>query len=216
MKQLLKKVIRRMPPPLRNLLTSVWQRRQLSQWEKLGRPLPPPHIVKQQTIRSIAKQYGLQILVETGTHHGDMVEAMKPFFRQIYSIELSDELYAKAKKRFLRDNPVTIIHGDSGIELGKLVPTLDQPALFWLDGHYSGEKTARGERDTPVYAELLHIFNAHDARHVIVIDDARCFGQDPAYPSIEALRDFITLKNPDTNIEVAGDSIRITPAKQRP
>ena len=210
MKQFLKEILRRMPSPLQNFLTAIWQRRQLSKWKKRGKPLPPPHIVKQQAIRSLAEQHGLRILIETGTHYGDMVEAMKPYFRQIYSIELSTELYAKAKKRFLHDAKVTIIHGDSGIELGKLVPNLDQPALFWLDGHFSGAKTAKGETDTPIYQELRHIFDVHNAKHVIMIDDARCFGQDPAYPSIEALHSFIISKNPDARIEIVDDSIRIT------
>jgi hypothetical protein len=51
--------------------------------------VPPPHIVKQQTLRSYSKKFGLNILVETGTLHGDMVEAMKKDFERIYSIELN-------------------------------------------------------------------------------------------------------------------------------
>src|SRR2546425_6234629 len=40
-----------------------------------------------------------QIFVETGTYRGDMVEAMKPLFHKIYSIELSDALFAEAQRR---------------------------------------------------------------------------------------------------------------------
>ena len=39
----------------------------------------------------------------------------------------------------------------------ELVRQLDGPALFWLDGHYSGGDTAKGELDTPVSAELESI-----------------------------------------------------------
>jgi hypothetical protein len=47
---------------------------------------------------------------------------------------------------------------------------------------------------------------------VIVIDDARCFGRDPDYPSLRELREFIRSKRPDAEVEVEDDSIRITPA----
>jgi hypothetical protein len=33
--------------------------------------------------------------------------------------------------------------------------------------------------------------NAPDRGHVIIVDDARCFGTDPAYGSIEELSEFI-------------------------
>src|SRR2546425_12007741 len=88
-----------------------------------------------------------QIFVETGTYRGDMVEAMKPLFHKIYSIELSDALFAEAQRRFRLDTHVELIHGDSGKELGRVMERIHQPALFWLDGHYSAGDTARGEKD---------------------------------------------------------------------
>ncbi|MCZ7667771.1 MAG: hypothetical protein M5U34_11425 [Chloroflexi bacterium] len=87
------------------------------QWQKKGKPNPPPHVVKQRTLRAYAQTYGLKILVETGTYFGDMVEAMKTDFDKIYSIELSEEFYRQAKLRFKDAAHVEIIQGDSGIEL---------------------------------------------------------------------------------------------------
>jgi hypothetical protein len=140
-----------------------------------------------------------------------MIEATKECFSQIYSIELSNELYKKAKKRFSGENKISIIHGDSGIELEKIIKKIDQPALFWLDGHYSGGVTAKGDKDTPIYEELAHILSSPQRGHVIIIDDARCFGRDSDYPTINELIDFIKTKRPDAKIEVECDSIRITP-----
>ncbi len=215
MKQLLKEIIKTTPlyTPLRNWVISKRQKKELIEWVKQGRPVPPPHIVKQRTIRSFAEKYELKILIETGTYNGDMVEAMKGYFNQIYSIELSEDLYEEAKNRFDGMENVRIIHGDSGVELGKLAGMIEEPALFWLDGHYSAGVGARGDKDTPIYEELTHIFNANHNKNVIIIDDARCFGNNPAYPSIKELSDFIETNRPDTNIEVKGDSIRITPSK---
>ncbi|MCP4553344.1 MAG: hypothetical protein GY834_15180, partial [Bacteroidetes bacterium] len=189
MNQVLKDIIKKTPlyVPLRN-----WrQKNELIRWEKDGRPAPPPHLIKQQTLRSFADKFELKVLVETGTYFGDMVEAMKTHFTQIYSIELSEELYENAKQRFNGAENVTILHGDSGVELEKLTGIIKRPTLFWLDGHYSAGVTAKGDKDTPIYEELAHIFNANLRKYVIIIDDARCFGNDPAYPSIEELSDFI-------------------------
>ncbi len=218
MKQLMKDAIKRTPlySPLRNWLSVRRQKRELIEWERHGRSFPIPHIVKQHTVRSFAERFGLKVLIETGTYHGDMVEAMKGHFSQIYSIELSKELYEKANKRFAGEKKIKLIHGDSGIELGKLIGRLDQPALFWLDGHYSAGETAKGDKDTPIYEELTHIFNTPHGGHVIIIDDARYFGKDPAYPSIEALSNFIRTKRPDASIEIEDDSIRITPEDVNP
>ena len=213
MKEVLKSLIRKTPLyyPLRNWLFRRRQKRELVDWERRGRPLPLPHLAKQGILRKYAKQYDLRILVETGTSYGEMIEAMKCFFDRIYSVEISKELFEKAKNRFKSYDHVELIHGDSGKELRNVIGRIGQPALFWLDGHYSGEGTAKGEKETPIYAELNQIFDAPDLGHVIIIDDARCFGVDPAYPTIEELKKYILSKRRNVRITVEDDSIRITP-----
>jgi hypothetical protein len=136
---------------------------------------------------------------------------MKDSFDRLYSIELSKELYEKTKERFKGVKHIELIHGDSGLELGNVIKKINQPALFWLDGHYSAGDTARGDKETPIYEEMSHILNATDRGDVIIIDDARCFGTDPSYPSIVELSDFIRSKRINIDIVVQDDSIRITP-----
>lgn len=180
-------------------------------WHKKGKPLPAPHTVKQKTLYEYAKRFQLGILIETGTFYGDMVEAMKGSFDQIYSIELSKALYDSATRRFHGVNNITLIHGDSGIKLGEVMKKINRPALFWLDGHYSGGITAKGEKITPIYEELKHILRSEDMAHVIIIDDARCFGINAPYPSIENLISFVKSRKPNANITVQDDMIRIVP-----
>jgi len=195
---------------------SKWnQKQELIKWEKKGRPVPPPHIEKQKVLQRYAKQYELKNFVETGTYRGDMVEAMKNTFTHIYSIELGEDLYKRAKKRFRNHKHIEIILGDSGKVFKKLIPNLTTPTLFWLDGHYSGSITAKGEKDSPVYEELTQIFNGPDVGHVIVIDDARFFS-DPDYqdyPSLSDIEEFILSVRPDACITVENDSIRIYPER---
>ena len=215
MKEILKKIIKKTPlyRPLKNWAAKRKLAAELAEWEKNGRPAPPPHLVKQRTLREYSQKYGLNVLVETGTCYGDMVEALRRDFNKIYSIELSDDLYKTCVTRFQGAKNVELIHGDSGRELERIMTRLRQPALFWLDGHYSAGVTARGDKDTPIYEELNHILNSEDAGHVIVIDDARCFGTDPAYPGIEELSKFIKSKRPNVEIAVQNDSIRVTPKR---
>ncbi|MBU0663915.1 MAG: hypothetical protein KJ990_05145 [Proteobacteria bacterium] len=184
---------------------------ELKLWEEQGRPSPPPHLLKQKALLRYAQKYDLKILIETGTFNGDMVEAMKASFDKIFSIELSRELFEKAKFRFKSQQNVTIIHGDSGKELKKLMQTIDQPALFWLDGHYSGGETALGEKETPIFEELECILSEQVLEHVIVIDDARLFNEDQSYPSLDSLKEKVLSRRSDVAIEIKDDSIRITP-----
>jgi hypothetical protein len=80
-----------------------------------------------------------------------------------------------------------------------------------LDGHYSAGETAQSHKDNPIFEELQHIFDTPDRGHVIIIDNARCFGMDPDYPSIEQLSDFVKSQRPNVDISVQYDIIRITP-----
>lgn len=187
------------------------QQRRLREWEAKGRPLPLPDLRKHAVLRDYAENYRLKTMVETGTYRGDTVEAMKETFERIVTIELSPKYYRRARERFAPDPNVELIQGDSGDVLGQVMKTIDQPTLFWLDGHYSGGETAMGECSTPIYKELSHVLQNQEMHHVIVIDDACCFGDSPAYPTIDALKDFVHAKNPDLNIEVKDDMIRITP-----
>jgi hypothetical protein len=185
------------------------QEKQLAEWEKNGRLSPPPHIVKQKTIDDYRKKYGFEILVETGTYLGDMVEAQRDNFKRIYSIELSERLFAKAKKRFKAFPHITILQGDSGIVLNKLAAELDQPAIFWLDGHYSGGITALGAKECPVPEELNAILKSK-FDHVILIDDARLFNGTNDYPTIREINAMLETKGKPFAIETRDDIIRIT------
>jgi hypothetical protein len=90
---------------------------------------------------------------------GYMIEAQMNNFIQLYSIKLSVPLYLNAKKRFQNSPRVVILHGDNGTILVSLAKELTMPSIFWLDGHYSGGFTAKGEKDY----ELIHFSYVEDA-----------------------------------------------------
>lgn len=213
MGRLLKSIHQKMPwyYPVRTWLKKRKQNQEVVQWKADGCPAPPPHIIKQNVLREHAAKFGLATLVETGTYKGDMVEAMKKDFQKVYSIELSQQLFEEATRRFQPDANVEIVQGDSGKQIEQLVQKFTEPVLFWLDGHYSAGATARADKDTPVCEELNHILGGSDLDHVIIIDDAILFGTDPAYPTMQEVEDQVKQHRQGWSISVDTDSIRITP-----
>lgn len=178
-------------------------------WLEQGKPLPMPHIAKQKVIQEYKDRYGIQTLVETGTYLGDMIAAQLPHFKRILSIELSEDLHGRAKYRFRKSPKVELYQGDSGKVLHTIVPKLKEPALFWLDGHYSAGITAKGDLWTPIYAELDAILQ-QDVPHVLLIDDAQGFTGENDYPTIEELENYIKKKNPAYRVKVEDYVIRVT------
>lgn len=170
--------------------------------------LPAVHVLKQNNIHAYRKEYGFTVLIETGTYLGDMVQAQLNYFKKIISIELSEELHRNAVKRFEKHPQVEILQGDSGAVLKELVSKINEPVLFWLDGHYSAGVTAKGDKETPVLEELRTILGS-PYEHGILIDDARLFVGKDDYPTIDELSAFVNELSPDRMITVADDMIRI-------
>lgn len=208
--ELIKVVIKHTPlyDPLENTLATIRNRKTLGTWERLGRPIPPPAPVKQAVVRRYAKQFSIRSFVETGTLVGDMVYANKSIFRKIFSIELDDSLYERAKERFSQYAHISIIHGDSGEVMPTVLNKVGGSCLFWLDGHYSGGITAKGKLETPIVRELYAILHHHILDHVILIDDARLFLGQGDYPTIDELKEIVLRQRPGWVFEVEDDIIR--------
>lgn len=187
---------------------SHFEQSKIKDWKKKGCPVPPPHAIKQNTILEYQKKYASSVLIETGTFMGDMVEAQKKRFEKIISIELDKVLFENATERFKNDKNITIVQGDSGKVLSELLNRINEPAIFWLDGHYSSGITAKGDKECPIIEELNAIFDSKISNHVILIDDARCFLGIGDYPTIEDLTKYIKSKNEKYQIEVKHDIIR--------
>jgi hypothetical protein len=177
-------------------------------WLKNGRQIPVPHIAKQKAIEEYQDKYQYPVFIETGTYLGDMVDAQKKRFRKLISIEIGQDLAAKAKERFIRNKNVLIIQGDSGKILYDVLKDIEEPVIFWLDGHYSAGITAKGEKDCPIFEELDAIFRKRNNKFILLIDDARCFNGSGDYPTKENLISFIKNKNEYCLVDVKDDIIR--------
>jgi hypothetical protein len=185
-------------------------RRDHARWLRQGGGAPAPHLVKQRAVLDYASRFGIRVLVETGTYMGAMIDATKHHFDRIYSIELDQALHERAVRKFRRDANVTLLQGDSGSKLADVLAVLDDAALFWLDAHFSGGITSRGDLDTPIVAEVRQLL-AHPlaGRHVVLIDDARLFDGTHDYPTLATLRELVASLAPSFVVEVRDDVLRL-------
>jgi hypothetical protein len=190
------------------LMRPLTERRIVRQWRLAGRPIPPPPLVKQSIIKEYQRRSGLRVFVETGTFAGEMIDAVKGRFDRVVSIELDPGWHARAVERFRGDPRVTLLKGDSGVRLQEVLDSLTEPALFWLDAHYSGPLTARGAIDSPIVRELEAI-RAHPVTgHVVLIDDMRDFQGRDGYPTVDELVGWIREADPGGVIDVRDDILR--------
>lgn len=165
---------------------------------------------KHQLIRTIGQKYALEIFIESGTYLGDMINAVKNDFVQIYSIELDSRLFQRAKKRFRQFSHISILEGNSSQILPKLLTKINSPCLFWLDAHYSEGITAKGSEITPILNEVQAILSWYHEGTVILIDDAKFLDN---LVGLDSLQKLINQSKYQLNLRIENDIVEITPKK---
>lgn len=175
----------------------------------------PSHFSKEHMIKKYAKKHSCTALIETGTYKCDMIVATRKRFEYIASVEVMEPLYLEAQKKVQKYTNVHLYLGDSQKRLGTMIAecmqtNLDYKIIFWLDGHYSGGVTGKGEKDTPIVEEIEEIYKSGIASFVLCIDDARCFtheGEFIDYPTLEYFLKIIKEKWITAICKVENDAI---------
>ncbi|HEY4504029.1 MAG TPA: hypothetical protein VJJ28_02895 [Candidatus Paceibacterota bacterium] len=171
------------------------------------------HRTKQLPLHEFRKRFKPRIFVETGTYKGEMVEAMRRKFKKIYTIELADGLYEKARVKFAKYPHIHLFHGDSQQILPKILKEINEPTLFWIDAHWSGGETTFINAHSPVQYELQFILDHHIKNHVILIDDVRNFVGIDGYPKSSAIEQMA--KSYGYEFENKDDIFRLYPRVSR-
>lgn len=158
----------------------------------------------------LKEEYSLEYFIETGTLVGNTAKWASSHFEQVYTAEIAYKYFIRAKMNLLDLDNVQLIYGYSADVLGGLLPTLNKPALIWLDAHWSSDLGYNKSPDTmcPVMKELKQI-EKHDNGHVILIDDVRLFGVEDGWPSIDRVRN--TLKSMGKIVTFETDVVIATP-----
>lgn len=199
------------PSILENIPSPAHQQQEATLSLKI--PKIPWHLTNN-FLEYLKKIFYITFFVETGTAGGETAFVASSVFDEVYTVELSEELFAAAKNKFKTQNNMHFYQGNSPLFLQTIIPQVQGKILFWLDAHYSGGKTARGDKDTPIFEELDAIKNSncHDA--IIMIDDLRFFyAKNGSYPPFEELIKHIVSINPTYQIVAMGDILLAYPAK---
>ncbi len=122
------------------------------------------------------KEEKYNTFVETGTAGGETTFAMEKHFDYVHTIEVYEPFYTSTKNRYNGDK-IKFHFGDSSIVLESILPTLHTNAIFFLDGHYSGNLTGFGAKHVPLYEELTLIIKMFSEKAIIIIDDYRIFNR---------------------------------------
>lgn len=181
---------------------------ELGKWSLRLFPARRPDILKRRIVSSYAQRYGLDIFVESGTYLGATVEHLSGFCSVIYSVECQERLWRRAAEHFSQRPNIHILHGSGADLMPSILDKFDQPALFWLDGHFASGTTRSGEVACPTRTELGAILR-HRSDHVILIDDADEFHGKAGYPSLDEIRKDALEAWPKSDLTVIHNIVRI-------
>jgi len=129
---------------------------------------------------AVSKILNLDIFVETGTYKGETALKMSQYFKRVYTIEASENLFKISQRNLKNSNNIVAYLGDSRKILNSIIEN-ENNVLFWLDAHWSGGNTYGENDECPVIEELNAIFK-HKKNYAILIDDARLFLAPPPLP----------------------------------
>jgi hypothetical protein len=169
----------------------------------------------------LKKQFALRTFVETGTFQGGTSVWAASHFEQVITVENSRAIFEKTVAKHGGVPNIKFLFGHSTATLREIVPTLDSPALFWLDSHWClGE--SYGEQDECPLLEEITIINSSPLEHFLLIDDARLFIAPPptplqidAWPPIDQVTATIQAGASQKYIAIYEDVIIAVPQKAR-
>ncbi len=114
--------------------------------------------------------YPIDTVIETGTWRGRTTAFFSLLFAHIHTIDVSPDIYQKAKASLKPYSNITCHLGSSEKILSELLPSLkEKPILFYLDAHW--------RQFWPLLQELKEISKTHKDHCIIVIDDFKVPGR---------------------------------------
>jgi hypothetical protein len=167
--------------------------------------LPAPQRVKTRVLQRNAFVEGNWI--ETGTYLGDTTRFLAKTFPNLIvtSLEPDFTLFSFNKSRLSKFHNIKLVNSTSENSLSDIVSNETGTVNFWLDGHFSGDITFKGQIYSPILEELNIIErNISRLKVCVFIDDIRDFTGDEqtGYPSKNKLVDWANRNNCEWHIEM--------------
>lgn len=163
------------------------------------------NFIKRFFLQEIIKKHNLDYFVETWTFYWETTQYISRFVNKVVTIEIYQPLYERAKKKFHNNRKIDIIYADSSDALKNI--KFKKDVLFFLDWHYSGDWTWKGQKECPLFEELESIKSLWIQNQVIVIDDFRLFWVDSNYPTMTEIESKLKSINKKYTIQVIHDML---------
>jgi len=166
---------------------------------------PAPQRVKTKVLQRYAFLEGNWI--ETGTYLGDTTRFLAKTFpsARVTSLEPDFTLFSFNKSRLRKFQNIKLVNSASENSLDDLVSNETSTINLWLDGHFSGDITFRGQTLSPILEELQIIErNIPRLKVCVFVDDIRDFSGDEqtGYPSKNKLVEWANRNNCEWHIEM--------------
>lgn len=126
----------------------------------------------------VLKDYKTGTFIETGTADGEGIAvALEAGFEKVVSIEVNPDVFLKACRRFMDNDRVLLVMGDSSLHLPHIISNLEEKATFWLDSHWSTGECDMGPdvNKCPILHDLRAIAGSPIKDHILLVDDIRYF-----------------------------------------
>lgn len=151
-------------------------------WSTNGKKGMLPRLFVALKLKQISKAKDLDSFIETGTHYGELTSYLVNDFKEICTIELTENLYIFSQKRFENEPHISCVRGDSSDKLKEAIEAQSFKGLIYLDSYYSGGITGRGEKETPIKQEIEIILKSK-FKGVVVLNNLRCLTGANDYPT---------------------------------
>lgn len=153
-------------------------------WIKNKYSVPLPSQIKLHTLL----RYSLSNSdwIETGTYLAETAVflAKQKNFNHIYSIEPSIDFFTFVNSQFSHIEKLHFLKGTSEQLFETALLKTSNRLNLWLDGHYSGDVTFKGDVISPIVHELktLSFYLSRFEAVTLFVDDFRLFGTSEGYP----------------------------------
>ena len=171
--------------------------------------------INRELVETLAQKFNIENFIETGTYLGQTTVWAAGIFKQVHTIEISEEIYKVTSNKYKDIANITFHLGDSKTILPTFIQSIRGSALFWLDGHWCGRNTGGKFNECPIFKELEEAIKIE--KPVILIDDLRYFlGPNPYdhgenYPTLHEIIKFLMTKLPSHFITIHDDTLICVP-----
>jgi predicted O-methyltransferase YrrM len=99
-------------------------------------PFNSDHHIHREFAR-LAKEFGVQTIVETGTCVGNTTLGMAKMAPYVHTVEIAEKFWKVAEERFKDVPNITLHRGNSAEVLDRILPSVEPPVMFYLDAHWN-------------------------------------------------------------------------------